>query len=385
MAEALSCSRKSIRRNNIWKYIRNKGDYEVNIERFKSSLPIQPSHKLTVNKNEELLPCEVCFGIFKARKPSNHTKNCFMKKQSSKSMERRGRYLKEARMMLSTRISGGHSDFVRRFILPSMRRDECQLIVRSDKLLMTFAAIELEKREPERYCDVSYSLRILAKLILSHREIHQNSDFNAKDIVLPKNYDNVKNVIKRMAGYKGPRDINNPHIIIRTGYAMKTLAIIVKLENLKIGGHDMIEKMRCFIELYESDYLILTNNSKSFYEKKKGNKPEELPLESDIKLLREFCVKGIRQILTLDTLLTNDYVYLSKLTYARLLTFNARRGGEPGKLTLKDWRMVENDRWKRKEDIERLKDPVERKLVERLKLCYVEGKKKKRGIFHILL
>ena len=385
MAEALSCSRKSIRRNNIWKYIRNKGDYEVNIERFKSSLPIQPSHKLTVNKNEELLPCEVCFGIFKARKPSNHTKNCFMKKQSSKSMERRGRYLKEARMMLSTRISGGHSDFVRRFILPSMRRDECQLIVRSDKLLMTFAAIELEKREPERYCDVSYSLTILAKLILSHREIHQNCDFNAKDIVLPKNYDNVKNVIKRMAGYKGPRDINNPHIIIRTGYAMKTLAIIVKLENLKIGGHDMIEKMRCFIELYESDYLILTNNSKSFYEKKKGNKPEELPLESDIKLLREFCVKGIRQILTLDTLLTNDYVYLSKLTYARLLTFNARRGGEPGKLTLKDWRMVENDRWKRKEDIERLKDPVERKLVERLKLCYVEGKKKKRGIFHILL
>ena len=377
MAEVLSYPRKSIRRNNIWKYIRNKGGYEVNIERFKSSRPIQPSCKLTVSKDEELLPCNFCFGIFKARIPADHTRNCFMKNQPSKSMERRGSYVKEARMMLSTRISDGHSDFVSRFILPSMRRDECHLIIRSDKLLMTFAAIELEKREPERYCDVSYSLRILAKLILSHREIHQNSDFNAKDIVLPKNYDNVKNVIKRMAGYKGPRDINNPHIIIRTGYAMKTLAIIVKLENLKIGGHDMIEKMRCFIELYESDYLILTNNSKSFYEKKKGNKPEELLLESDIKLLREFCVKETRQILSLDTLLTNDYVYLSKVTYARLLTFNARRGGEPGKLTLKDWRMVENDRWKKKEDIERLKDPVERKLVELLKLCYVEGKKKK--------
>ena len=105
-------------------------------------------------------------------------------------------------MVLSARISDGHSDLVRRFILPSMRRDECHLIIRSDKLLMTFAAIELEKREPERYCDVSYSLRILAKLILSHREIHQNCDFNAKDIVLHKNYDDVKNVIKRMAGYK---------------------------------------------------------------------------------------------------------------------------------------------------------------------------------------
>ena len=90
---------------------------------------------------------------------------------------------------------------------------------------------------------------------------------------------------------------------------MNSLAIIVKLENLKLGGQDMIEKMPCFIELYESDYLILTNNSKGFYEKKKGNKPEKLPLEIDIKPLREFCVKEIRQILSLDTLLTNDYVY----------------------------------------------------------------------------
>ena len=56
-----------------------------------------------------------------------------------------------------------------------------------------------------------------------------------------------------MASYKGPRDINNPHIIIKTGYAMKTLATIVKLESLKIGGHDMMKKMRCFFELYESD------------------------------------------------------------------------------------------------------------------------------------
>ena len=59
--------------------------------------------------------------------------------------------------MLSTRISDGHSDPVGRFIFPSMKRDEWHLIIQSDKLLMTFAAIELEKRDPERYCDVSYS------------------------------------------------------------------------------------------------------------------------------------------------------------------------------------------------------------------------------------
>ena len=157
MAQALWYPGKNVRRNNIWKYICNKGVYEVNIERFISSQSIQSSHKLTVRKNENLLPEEFCFDTFKARKLSDHTRNCFIKKQSSKSLEGRKRYVKEARMMLGTRISDGHSDPVGRFIFRSMRRDECDLIIQSDKLLMTFAAIELEKRDPERYCDVSYS------------------------------------------------------------------------------------------------------------------------------------------------------------------------------------------------------------------------------------
>ena len=77
------------------------------MERLKNSQPIQPSRKLTFNKDEELLSCEFCFGIFKARKLSDHTRNCFMKKQSSKSIEGKKSYVKEARMMLSTRISDG--------------------------------------------------------------------------------------------------------------------------------------------------------------------------------------------------------------------------------------------------------------------------------------
>ena len=70
---------------------------------------------------------------------------------------------------------------------------------------------------------------------------------------------------------------------------------------------------------------------------------------------------------------------MSKLVYVRLLTFNARRGGEPGKLLLEDWKMIESDRWKRESDIDRITDPVEKQLMQRLKLCYIEGKKKKRG------
>ena len=62
------------------------------------------------------------------------------------------------------------------------------------------------------------------------------------------------------------------------------------------------------------------------------------------------------------------------------MTFNARRGGEPGKITLNDWKMAEEDRWKRESDLERLTDPVEKMLAKKNKLCYIEGKKKKREV-----
>ena len=336
--------------------------------------------RLTVNKSEEQLPCEFCYGIFKARKLSEHSKKCFMRERVAENT-RKVNVVKSSRIMLSSDITDGHSQDINRYILANMQRDQYHLIIRTDKLLMAYGAIELEKKEIDRYHDVSYSLRVLAKLLCAYRELHDKENTSAKDLVLPENYDRMTNSVKSIAKYHGPRDIGNPHLILRAGYSLKTLAIIVKLKNLKMGFQDMVDKMRCFAELYESDYVILANNARSEYDKRKGNAPEALPLEADVKLLRKFCVREINNLINVENLFQSDYVYLSKLIYTRLLTFNARRGGEPGKLTLTDWTMVENDRWKRKEDLERLVDPVERTLAERLKLCYIEGKKKKKGCF----
>ena len=45
-------------------------------------------------------------------------------------------------------------------------------------------------------------------------------------------------------------------------------------------------------------------------------------------------------------------------------------------MTVEDWTRC--DQWKRNEDIERIKDPVEKLLAERLKIIYVKGKRKRR-------
>ena len=68
------------------------------------------------------------------------------------------------------------------------------------------------------------------------------------------------------------------------------------------------------------------------------------------KLLRELCVREINNLVSMETFFQSDYVFLNKLVYTRLLTFNARRGGEPGTLTLNwldyswKWPMIEKGR-----------------------------------------
>ena len=92
----------------------------------------------------------------------------------------------------------------------------------------------------------------------------------------------MKNSVKTIDKYRGPRDLGNPDIILRAAYSLKILAVLVELENLKMGFQDMIDKMRSFSELYGSDYVILANNARSEYDKKKRNAPEALMLEADV-------------------------------------------------------------------------------------------------------
>ena len=72
----------------------------------------------------------------------------------------------------------------------------------------------------------------------------------------------------------------------------------------------------------------------------------------------------------------SEFSYLQRLCLVRLITFNARRGGEASKIKLEQW--SNSHKWKRKEDIENIEDPMERLLAERLKIIYSKGKKKKR-------
>ena len=158
--------------------------------------------------------------------------------------------------------------------------------------------------------------------------------------------------------------------------------MILRIYFIKKNDNESMQKCQHFLELYETDYMVYSNNARAVYEKRQGNIPEELPRENDIKLIRVASISKIKEYVNIantEGLNASQYRELMQYTFVRVLSFNARRGGEPSKVTLSDWDGVEKDRWKKSLDIENLTNPVEKLLAQRLRLCYIEGKKKRKG------
>ena len=102
-----------------------------------------------------------------------------------------------------------------------------------------------------------------------------------------------------------------------------------------------------------------------------------MPLANDIKLLREYCQSEIERLLYLKKLSKGDWRFLAETTLCRIITFNARRGGEPPALTLEEWQDALNDKWKKTEALSFLSES-EQHLAVRLKEVYILEKRRRK-------
>ena len=111
--------------------------------------------RLTVNKSEEQLPCEFCYGIVKARKLVEHSQKSFFRQRTAEST-RKPNIVKLSQIMLISDINDDHSQKMNHYVLMNTRRDQYYLIIQTDKLLMASGAIELEQKGTDRYHSFNY-------------------------------------------------------------------------------------------------------------------------------------------------------------------------------------------------------------------------------------
>ncbi|GFO35208.1 histone-lysine N-methyltransferase setd8-a [Plakobranchus ocellatus] len=68
-------------------------------------------------------------------------------------------------------------------------------------------------------------------------------------------------------------------------------------------------------------------------------KPSSMPVEDDISTFRNYLLDEIeKQMNQYEMWDKHNFVKVRNLVLSRLIMFNARRGGEPARLTVNEWR-----------------------------------------------
>ena len=90
-----------------------------------------------------------------------------------------------------------------------------------------------------------------------------------------------------------------------------------------------------------------------------------MPLEEDVKRLKHYTLTEMSRPLQDEYLHwgRNEFNKMRSLIVCRLTLFNARRGGEPARITLKEYQDALDDSWVDPQLVERVQDPVEKALL----------------------
>ena len=121
---------------------------------------------------------------------------------------------------------------------------------------------------------------------------------------------------------------------------------IASLKYLKEGLDSQVPNCKKLLMLYQKEYSIYAKNGKVVYNKRKAYIPEELPEEEDMKKVRRYCIQEALRLCELikkEGFTQEKYRQLAKVTLVHLITFNARRSGEPPKLELRDCERKKDD------------------------------------------
>ena len=138
--------------------------------------------------------------------------------------------------------------------------------------------------------------------------------------MLPDNFNSLLQVAKDITGYKGLRDIANPNVFTLISYRLKNFSMCARGKALKERSDFLIKQLRRFLELYETEWKLHSNNAKAFYDESKLNTPEKLASEEDIKLLRRYCIQEINGLCnkySTGSFTAADYRQLARLCLAR--------------------------------------------------------------------
>lgn len=349
-------------------------------------------------KVSEYLPCVHCYGFYVQDELWRHTRNCDLKRHedssnldicshSKKLLMTSNGVIQNSRLLLDTACiqeDSALSDEMRALV-SAMHQDDLSEVVRKDILLNQFGQALLMKYGPRKKNDIGQRLRQLARLLLQIRKNNSDSSLQYMDLLCGKNFDKclsgTEELCKLNITDDGRREFQIPSLALRLGHLLKKISTIKQGYCLRNDLIDDLKHAENFGQLLQAEWTdSIASNALNTLRRRKDQTIEVLPLTDDLRQLREYQMKMMKQCISQikELPLFSTWRKLAQLTMARMIIFNKRRGGEVSRLLLQTYNTRPN--WKQSTNQEVLSSlqPLEQKLVDRVDLVQIPGKKNRK-------
>lgn len=268
-----------------------------------------------------------------------------------------------------------------------MRGDEISFVAKKDLLIAQFGESYLKKHKRERSEYVCSSrMRELSRLLIAYRQITNNDTVQFKDILKPKNFDNILASTRKITGYDPQKKTFvaaslGMHLGTYLKLACEELIHLILKESPGFICHSREESQNWlsdianFQKLVESRWNIeISSLANKNLQEKRWNKPLLVPLVSDVKIFREETLKIANDCqLTFqnNTDSVQSFKLLVECTLALVILFNRRRIGDVQYLKISNYMAEQKSNFA---DFENALSHTEKVLATRYKRVLNSGK-----------
>ena len=336
----------------------------------------QPRKEREEDEMENRVICSTCKGLFVKDHLKSHKNKCIAAEGSTQ--------VPTAISMVTVRENDYSHEYKEDF-LSKFRNDEAGRFCRSDKYIKDFGFHNYRRfasrrdKNPQNRLNTMKHMRMLANLFFFFKDeaAKMNKTVNESlDMFKRENFDYLMDAINSMAakdegGLKSGLKKNIGHLI-------KNVIEHIKGKYLLEGKKDEVEKIDEFKTIYhfykrrifdDAEYNCKKNRQENL------RRPQNLPNDVDIEKLRNYLLSEISRLDNpYQFLETNEYTHLRDLVVCRLTLFNGKRGGEPSRLTLKEWNDAKEDAWIDDNQKKRVHEKKKQDLFKKYKLAYQSGK-----------
>ncbi|XP_077436696.1 cytoplasmic protein NCK2a isoform X3 [Vanacampus margaritifer] len=377
VAQVLALPKGSKERKKMLDKLRNKGNFEHNKDVMQSGTGLLKIKRKPKNKYDpkEYVHCIYCQGMFLRRVLWRHVRKCSMKAEEESPGPGKTRVLTLARMSESV-----HSQPISQGVwklLSVMNDDDVAAIVRRDFCILQLAQSFFNKhgQDPTKFEYVRQKLREVGRLLLILRT--EFSLFTFEEAVKPANFHLVVQAVKKVSGFDEEKHCyKTPSLALKLGHSLHKICDILHCRALMSGDKEMQNSAKTFQKLQSSKWSeLVSHTALTTLHEEHFNKASTLPFTEDVQRLhRHLETTGSLASENLDKIpSTKVYGELCRVTLAKIILFNRRRGGEVAKMQLKSF--LQRDTADLHKDVAVGLTKFEQKLCKHFSRVEIRGKR----------